>query len=100
MMLIGSGLGVLLVTTLIMLTIGLFTSGPVPLSGWPETAQRGVKDAGPAATSSPSTSEGSTGRPKAAPTTAGSPTQAASPTKPGNGNGNGHGRPSRTPGKP
>jgi hypothetical protein len=93
---LGSGLGVVLIVGLIMLTAGLVTGSPMPLPGWPDAAQ--VEDGVGPATPVPARSQAQTPGPKksAVPTVATSVT----PTGQGNGNGNGHGRPSKTPGKP
>ncbi|GIH07641.1 hypothetical protein Rhe02_57080 [Rhizocola hellebori] len=92
---LGSGLGVVLVIGLIVLTAGLVTGAPLPLPGWPDAAH---VDDGVAPTPVPAPAPGRTSVPKktTTPTTATS----AAATGPGNGNGNGHGRPSKTPGKP
>jgi hypothetical protein len=93
---LGSGLGVVLIVGLIMLTAGLVTGSPMPLPGWPDAAH--VEEGVGPATAVPAPTPAQTSGPKksTAPTVATSVT----PTGPGNGNGNGHGRPSKTPGKP
>lgn len=93
---LGSGLGVLLVTGLVMLLAGLFTGSPGQLPGWPDAAHP-EPAATPAQEPEPApTSATPQQRPTATPTTA----PATTPPGNGNGNGNGHGRPSKTPGKP
>jgi hypothetical protein len=93
---LGSGLGVVLIMGLIMLTAGLVTGSPMPLPGWPDAAQ--VDDGVAPATPAPRPSQAQT--PGAKKTTSPAATTSVTPAGPGNGNGNGHGRPSKTPGKP
>jgi hypothetical protein len=93
---LGSGLGVVLIAGLIMLTAGLVSGSPVPLPGWPDAAPVEGPPAPPAPEPTPSQ------RPAARRTTVPAPgtTVIPTPANTGNGNGNGHGRPSKTPGKP
>lgn len=96
---LGSGLGVLLVVGLIMLTAGLLSGAPVRLPGWPDTAQGDLEGTvpTPAAVTQPTSSKA----PAAKPTVSvPAPQPSVTATGPGNGNGNSHGRPSKTPGKP
>lgn len=96
---VGSALGVLLVVGLVMLTAGLLSGTPVPLPGWPDTAQRGREEAVPTPRPSPS-KVNKPGVTKPTQTATTTPRASATATRPGNGNGHGHGRPSKSPGKP
>jgi hypothetical protein len=93
---LGSGLGVVLIVGLIMLTAGLVTGSPMPLPGWPDAAQVEEGVGPPTPVPAPSQAQNPGPKKSTAPAVATSVT----PTGPGNGNGNGHGRPSKTPGKP
>lgn len=87
---LGSGLGVLLITGLIVLMAGLFSGSPVKLPGWPDAAP----DAAPSVAPQPQPSVTSR-----KPATTGPATPTVSTTGPGNGNGNGQGN-SHRPSKP
>lgn len=98
-MILGSGLGVLLVVGLIMLTAGLLTGSPVPLPGWPEAVHGG---GGNTVATEPTVAPAPTAPTTTRTTPVTTPTTAV-PTGPGNGNGSGNGtshRPTKTPGKP
>lgn len=97
---LGSGLGLLLVLGLVMLSVGLVSGAPVPIPGWPDAAQVEQEVASP--TVAPTRGADS---PVVRRSTAAAPQPTTAPTDPpgngnGNGNGNGHGRPTRSPGKP
>jgi hypothetical protein len=96
---LGSGLGVVLIIGLVMLTAGLVSGSPVPLPGWPDAAH--VEEGGnqPTPAPVPTWSQEPAAKRSTDPTV---PTPATTSDAPGNGNGNGngHGRPTKTPGKP